>query len=209
MGQTIALVIASVFFAQGHSDLINVTAEITSETLEPKKNHDLVIQVEIDSAWQGGQGLIAKPIVQIDAPNSIRLRGKSPKTLRDLAKNEFLRAPNEILVENGSATIPFWLKETPTAGDAIRFNVLAYVTSDAGNDTRFIRRRFEVPLQPAAKAREIDASPSSWGNPDWNILQLNDAAPDFEIPTSSGGSISPGIYKSKKNVVVMTYRAFW
>ena len=79
--------------------------------------------------------------------------------------------------------------------------------SDAGGSF-FLRRRFELPLEPNAEAVEVAPTTSSWG-PDPLLLQLGARVDDLTLPDAGGTEISLGDYLGHKNLIVTTYRAHW
>jgi hypothetical protein len=167
----------------------------------------LVIEVKTKEGWSASDSGIPRPILQIDVPASVELEGKSLTEYRELSRNEFLQSPFERLLDGPRQTIPFKLASAPGADERISLNVLAYVTDKPGEDAWFARRRLELPLKAGAVATPAATEKSDWGRE--KLLQIGDKAEPFELPRADGSSVSLAEHLGKKNIVVVTYRAFW
>jgi hypothetical protein len=147
------------------------------------------------------------PFLQLDVPSSVRLGGRRLSTYDELAKNEFLMEPYERLLEEPVTAIPFELVSKPSKGEVIGINLVAYVRSGEGR-AFFLRRRFELALEPGAEATEVAPDVSSWG-PDGQLLQIGSKAPGLVLPDAGGGEVALDDYLGEKNLIVTTYRAHW
>jgi hypothetical protein len=166
----------------------------------------VTLTVEIEGPWSSSEAGIPRPILQIATPPSVTLAGKVLQTRQELARNEFLQAPFERLVEPGTTTVELTVTREPADDERIALNVITYLA--AGDDAWFVRRRVELPVRAGATAQSSDrAEASGWGAGPG--LQIGDAAPDFELPRADGSTVRLSDLVARGNVVVTTYRAFW
>jgi hypothetical protein len=187
---------------------LHVEATLPAETLAVGEAYDAALRVTLDDGWSAATAGIPAPILQIDVPACVELEGKVLTERRELAKNEFLDAPFERMLETGDNAIRFRLVSQPQAGDVIALNVVAYVREGDDEEAWFIRRRLHLPVEAGATAVEADAGDTTWGG-ERDTLHVGDAADAFTLPRADGSTISLGDYRGKKNVIVTTYRAFW
>lgn len=184
---------------------ITISARIDAESLDVGKSYNIVLDLKLLDGISTSDAGIPAPIVQIDVPKSVTLEGKVLHEIRELAKNEYLQAPCERLVEEWPATIKFELKRKPSQNEQFHLNILAYVHTD--DNDYFVRRRIALPV--VAGASSVSAAPtiSDWG--DGKTLQLGDKAIPFTLPRADGTKLRLAQYLGKQNIILTTYRAHW
>jgi len=187
---------------------VPIYAFIAADSLEVGGEYELEIFVELPENAKTSESGAPAPFLQLDVPPSIELGGRYLKTYQELSQNEFLEEPYERLLEENPARIPFKLVAEPAEGEVLGFNVLAYVKPGGETPDYFMRRRFELLIEPGVEAAEVAATDSSWGV-DERRLQLGDEAADFTLPRADGTTVALADYIGKKNIIVTTYRAFW
>lgn len=187
------------------ADVVNVTATVATDALVIGNESHLNVAVAFKDGWTAAG--LPGPILQIKTPPSVELVGEEITDPRALARNEFLKAPFERMIEGGSTRVAFKLTDEPAEDERIRFNVLTYVAAGADEDAHFVRRRYELPLKAGATAIEMAATPSDWGRGD--ELQLGQDAPKFELPRADGSTVKLADALGENPVIVTTYRAFW
>ena len=187
------------------ADDLSVSARIETGKLIVGQEAKILVDVQLPEGLSASVAGIPAPLLQIQVPRSVRLSGKHLTKHRELARNEFLQAPFEQMVEASPLSIGFKLLRKPRSDDAIYLNVLAYVSD--GGDARFVRRRVEIKLEAEAVGKTVDATRSDWGTED--LLQIGSKAAGFELPRADGSTVSLSQYLGKKNIIVTTYRAFW
>ena len=185
------------------SDVVTVTARVESQG----RSYTIVIDIDYKDGWNGTGAGIPAPILQIDVPPSVKLKGKILKSYKALSRNEFLQEPFERLIKELPARIDFRRIKEPEGDERIGLNVLIYVNDGGDRNARFIRRRLE--LAPISGANATPGSPESshWGQDD--LLQIGDSADAFTLPRADKSTVSLDQFLGKKNVIVTTYRAFW
>ncbi len=188
-------------------DVINVSARIEADSLNVGEEYEILLVVQMKDGWSASDSGIPNAILQIKVPRSVQLAGKVLETQQELAKNEYLRMPFERLIKENPTRIKFKLLRKPKKKDRLRFNVLAYVRPSSGDDHWFVRRRLKLKIEPGARASSVSTKRSSWGR--GKELQLGDKAARFALPRADGSTVSLKSYLGKKNIIVMTYRAFW
>ena len=196
------------------ADVFEVSITLDAEELKPRGEYEILVEVAVKEGWSATDSGMPQPILQIKTPRSVVLDGDPLTTLKELSRNEFLQAPFEMLIEERSTRIAFTLKRGRRAGDAIFFNLLAYVSrledaeaDGAASDGWLIRQRYELPLEANATATLVPNDSSAWGKA--GELQLGDKAANFKLPRADGSKVSLKDYRGEKNVVVTTYRAHW
>lgn len=188
------------------NDEVTINARIEADRLEVGQEYEIVLDVRFKTDLSASEAGMPAPILQIQAPQSVRLSGKVLSSHKELSRNEFLHAPFERLIENASSRVLFTLVREPAPEDQFSLNVLAYVSN--GKETSFIRQRLTLPVRASATSKEADPNSSAWGANE-RLLQLGDKAALFELRRADGATVSLAQYLGKKNVVVTTYRAFW
>ncbi len=189
-------------------DVLTVSAELEAGDLKVGSEHEIVIKVGIKEGWSASQAGLPAPLLQIDAPPSVKLAGEILTTYKELSKNEFLQAPFERLLKKQEERVKFMLVQRPDPDEQIGLNIMAYVSEDPTVNSYFIRRRLTLEPAPGAKATQADAAKSDWGF-DKNLLQIGDVAADFNLPKAFFPPVSLGHYLGEKNIIVATYRAYW
>ncbi|MBT8485094.1 MAG: hypothetical protein KJO43_05910 [Phycisphaerae bacterium] len=184
-----------------------VTVRLPETPLEPGVSHRLHVDIDVAEGWSATTAGIPGIFIQLDVPSSARLEGKILESRRALARNEFLIAPFERLVEPGPTEIAFTLDRTPDAAERFGVNVVGYLRDPDGR-AHFIRHRFELPLAPGAEGVGVDPKKTSWGG-ERGGLQVGDRADDFSLPRADGTRIALRDYRDRKHVIVTTYRAHW
>lgn len=190
----------------GSNDEVTIDARIEADRLEVGQEYEIVLDVRFKTNLLASGAGMPAPILQIQAPQSVRLSGKVLRSYKELSRNEFLQAPFERLIQDVPTRVPFTLVREPAPEDQFSLNVLAYVSN--GKGTSFVRRRLTLPVRASATAKEADPNTSDWGV-NKRLLQLGDKAALFELPRADGSTVSLAQHLGKKNVVVTTYRAFW
>ncbi len=182
-----------------------ITASIDADALEIGKEYEIVINATFAQGASTSASGVPAPILQVHSPKSISLSGKTLIQFKDLARNEFLQAPYERLLNEFPARIKFKLKKRPAKTEQIEFNVLAYVR--ASDRDYFVRQRFALPVKAGAVSTAMDSSQSKWGKD--KTLQLGDKAAPFSLPRADGTILSLGKILGKQNIIITTYRAHW
>lgn len=191
----------------GNDSVMQASARLTDCSLRAGATCTIELDISFKEGFTGTGGGIPAPLLQIQVPQSARLKGEVLDTHDALKKNEFLQAPFERLIDATPATIEFKLTEAPEAGDAFYLNVIGYAAGDDAASTVFQRQRLKLPLQEDARGEQVDASKSDWGVTD--VLQIGEPADAFVLPSADGKSVALLEFAGKKNVIVTTYRAFW
>lgn len=185
---------------------LTVTATM-GDGLDVGSTFAVTIQMERGEGWSASDGGVPGYIIQLDAPESAPPSGEVLTDFRALARNGFLQAPYERLVNADTASIEFMLASEPGA-DRIGFNVLAYLVHEDGSAT-FARRRVDLSLSPGASgSSDQQAEVSTWGL-ETAGLQIGDAAPDADLPDKDGEITSLSAAYADGDVILTTYRAFW
>lgn len=188
-------------------DSVRLSASLPLDAMEVGNEYEFVVDAAFPEGVSASDAGVPSTLLQIDVPPSARLTGRVLREQKELARNEYMRAPFERAVKTFPARIGFTLIDKPGPEEAFHINVIAYVSSGSEVSARFMRRRLALRLSPGATAKQVEPIPSSWGG-DPN-LQLGDRAPDFTLPSADGTTTSLAQYLGKKNIVVTTYRAYW
>ncbi len=186
---------------------IGVTANIRAGKLSPGREYKISLTIDLPEGLATKGSGVPAPLLQIEVPDCVELTGKHLTTYKQLASNEFLQAPYELLLKRKKTFIGFKLLKQPTPGDAINLNIVAYVSDSSGDKAHFIRKRFALPVAAGATATPVDTINSHWGTQD--LLDIGDVADDFTLPSLTTGNATLSQYRGKKNVVITTYRAYW
>ena len=201
------LIVAGLLLAAPPSNVVRVSAKIAADALEVGQTYELVISVNLRPGWSASDSGIAQPLLQISLPDSVEPTQPVMTSYQQLSQNEFLSAPFERMVTGKTERVEFKLLRQPSPEDRIAFSILAYVGQKDSDDAWFVRKRYEVAIEPGAKARKASTDVSDWGIGD--ELQIGDKAAAFELPQADGSIVSLAKYLGKKNIVITTYRAFW
>ncbi len=179
---------------------VEVKISLPSTALSVGQHYEVIVEHALIDGYANEN---IAPILQIDVPQSVTLDGEVLSSHKDLAKNEFLQAPFEVLLKDSSTTIGWTLTAPPTG--AFNFNVLAFVKGPEGS--RFVRQRFTLPLEPGATATVATTDSSAWGQD--TTLQIGDKVPAVAVTTAKGEEINLGTWLGQRPIIVSTYRAFW
>ncbi len=164
------------------------------------------VSVEIGDGWSASAAGIPNPLLQLEPGNGAKLEGKVLEG-RAQARNEYLFAPYERMIEPGVTNIPL---QVAGDGETIGVNFVAYVRKEGEDKAYFVRRRVDLPLIAGSTASSSSpASRSSWGPPGATVLSIGDKAPDFEVPRADGSTLRLSDYLGKHDVIITTYRAHW
>ena len=186
---------------------IGVSAKLNATKLRPGREYTVTVSVDLPASVGADAAGIPAPLLQIETPDSVQLTGKHLTTYKELSRNEFLQKPYERLLEEPTSRFAFKLLKKPQPKDAINLNVIAYVADSSKKNMRFVRKRLSLPIAVGATATSVEPTNSTWGKED--LVQIGSQAPDFTLPTLTGGNATLSQYRGKKNVIVTTYRAFW
>ncbi len=189
----------------GETD-ISTSAKLNASNLQVGSQFSIELMVEFGDGADASKAGVPAPILQIELPESVELVGKVLKTQKELAGNEYLRAPYERLLQKLPASIKCKLKKAPGPDDTIFLNIVSYVQPKSG-DAEFVRKRLALPVKVGATSQGVSSSNSDWGIGD--ALKVGDKSQAFELPRADGSKVSLAQFLGKKNVVVTTYRAFW
>ena len=191
-----------------NSNMINVSATLDAKSLVVGQEYSIQLTVSLAEGWSASTAGIPKPILQIDAPESVQLSGTVLSGHRELSRNEFLQAPYERMIEVGSNVVQFTLESDPDESDSVGLNIIAYIRHGEDEDAFFVRQRLQLPLHPGAQAQSGDPSISDWGG-ESSGLQIGDHAKSFTLPRADDSAVTLDDYLGKTNIILTTYRAFW
>lgn len=190
----------------GGSEVLTLEARLGEAELAAGSEHELVVTAALAAGWAPSTKDLV-PVLQIDVPEGVELLGETHDTIREQARNEFLTAPFERILEMGAQPVAFRVTEVPADDAVLALNVVAYLHTEEEQAATFLRRRFELPLKPGAAAREVPATSSRWGRGDF--LQIGDEASSFELPRADGSFLLLDELLYKKDILITTYRAHW
>ncbi|HNO78801.1 MAG TPA: hypothetical protein PKN33_12145 [Phycisphaerae bacterium] len=185
---------------------VEISARIDATDLHVGQSYTLTLNWDIASNSSVDQAGIPVPLIQIDVPKSVELVGKVLNEHKELAKNEFLRAPFERALESKSSNIDFKLIAAPKDSDQIAINFIAYATLEDGS-VRFIRKRIAVPVIAEGGGKEVAIGDASWG--DNSLVKIGEKVKGVSLPQADGTQVDLGEMIGKSNIVLTTYRAFW
>lgn len=190
-------------------DEVRVAAYLDADALPVGEELTIRLSVEVADGTSLSKAGMPAALLQIDAPDSVRLAGKELTGYRDLARNEFLEEPWERALEGGETEIAFTLVSAPAAGEVIALNVVGYATTGGEDGPRdwFLRRRLELSLTEPGDAVAVDPTTSAWGRN--GTLQIGDRAPAFRLPRADGTELDLADWLGERKVIVTTYRAHW
>ncbi|RMF81537.1 MAG: hypothetical protein D6744_07085 [Planctomycetota bacterium] len=187
------------------ADALTVSARLTANDLKTGEPAEIVIDLKVAEGWSISDAGMPGALLQFDVPASVELVGRALTDYRELARNEFLRAPYERMIRPGETAVGFKLRNTPAADERIALNVVAYVGRDS--DSWLVRKRLELPLASGAEA--VPADPSISKSTGDDTLQIGEKAVAFELSRPDGTRVNIGDVLGKKPIVITTYRAFW
>ena len=186
---------------------MEVSARIASDRLVVGESYEIIVDVTTKEGYSASDAGIPAPLLQIEVPSCVVLKGKVLRGQRELSRNEYLQEPFERMLSELPARIGFDLKKNPGPDDVFGLNILAYVGATSGDDAFFVRRRLNLKVAGGAKADVSESGASTWGEE--NLLQLGDEAAPFKLPKADGKKVDLADYLGKKPVIVTTYRAHW
>ncbi len=167
---------------------------------------EMTVSVEIGDGWSASEAGLPKPLLQLDPGEGAALEGKVLEG-RAQARNDYLFAPFERMIDAGSSQIPL---RVVSPGETIGVNLVAYVRKEGEEAARFVRRRVDLPLVAGSTASSSTPSTNSrWGPAGERALSIGEKAPDFELPRADGTTVHLSDYKGKHDVIITTYRAHW
>ena len=189
------------------ADLIDISIRMPDGELSVGETHAFIIEYKFGEGYSASAGGIPAPIVQIQPAPSMELAGKVLTEHRELARNEYLKAPFERLLTESPTSIEFALTKKPSDDERVEINFITYAAENEGGNCWLVRKRFSLPLAAGSEATEGSAENSGW-NKD-KTLQIGDKATPFELPRADGSTVSLGGLLRQQAVVVTTYRAHW
>lgn len=184
-----------------------ISAHFVRKKLTVGAEHRMEVSMDLAEGWSCTNSGMRSARLQFDVPESIELSGQVLSDFRLLSRNEFVMEPFEREIQPGTTTVKFKLTKSPSEGESIGINIVAYLTQEGSEEHHYFRRRIELPLMAGAESSEADAANTKWGLHD--TLLVGDAADDFTLPQFGGTEITLSDYLGEKNVIVTTYRAFW
>ncbi len=192
------------------------SALLDVEDLSPGETYAVRLMLEVSGEiqplfqWEDPRkaGELRRPILQIEAPDCVRLLGEAPTQLTtpgDLQES-YLRMPFGRRLLEKNTDIEFELASKPQDGDTLGLNIVTYLESDEEPEqARFVRLRIDLPLKSGAQARGLPASSSRWAEA--TTLALGDKAPAFDLQDARDGKkVSLQDVLQKKRALVMAYR---
>ncbi|MCA9245010.1 MAG: redoxin domain-containing protein [Phycisphaerales bacterium] len=186
------------------ADAFKVSAAVAADSRAVGAPAELRIELAVADGWEIVRDA-PPPMVQI-APNpAIRLDG--PEKCSPLTG--FLRLPYEDMRETLKRKHKFFLAREPKEDDRVDFIAQAYIRKTGSESAFHVRRRVSVPLIGDGAAKVSADGPWKWGPADNPLLTIGDKAPDFTLKSGDGSQTSLSEYRSKKNVIIACYRAFW
>jgi len=166
----------------------------------------MTVTVEVGTGWDASGGGMPKPLIQLDPGKGATLEGKVLDD-RAQARNDYLFAPYERLVNVGESEIPLWVVD-PDA--TIGVNLIAYVRKDGQEGAHFVRRRVDLSLSAGSVASSSTlAMHSNWGPPSYTTMNIGDRAADFTLPHADGSTLTLSDEIGDQDIILTTYRAFW
>ena len=154
-----------------------------------------------------------RPLLLIDTPDCVRLVGDPPELLitPDDFQLSYLRYPHGRRMLEPRVTVEFELVAQPDADDRIGVNVVGYLGAmgtDSEDESRFVRRRLELPIEGGARVTS-DGAPaerSNWGGS--TTLQIGDPFPRVTLPDNTGVEVDLAEFVGETNVLVLLYRGY-
>lgn len=214
-----SLPVAPSFLGTPGTDDFPVHATLTASELEVGGRYSFEVAVElggdinVEFPWSTAYRLQGerRPILLIDAPDCVRLEGAPPDVLDtpDDFQVSYLHFPFGRRMLTKQVTVEFELIAEPGPDDTLGINVVGYLGTmgtDTRDDSRFVRRRLELPLTPGAQTRSDGrpAARSSWGED--RTLQIGDPFPALSLPDNEGRTVDLAEWVGKRSVLVTVYR---
>ena len=186
-------------------DIVTFSASLPAERIEVGGTYTIDVIAEANEA-KGYRlaGLTRKPVpflLQMKVPASIEL------TPAKVQKGEHIRAPHEVPVENGRRQVEFRVKSPVGPDDAVVINLVGYVETAAKDQAWLVRRRGQVTIRPGATLIPEPADRNDWH--DASNLTIGARAVPFKLPDKDGKIYDLEQDLGRKNIILITYRAFW
>lgn len=202
-------------------EVFPVTAELVADQLELNGQYHVDLSVDLpgdinaEFPWSGAFRAEGerRPIVLVDTPDCVRLVGEPPELL--ITPEDFqltyLRFPHGRRMLEPRLSIEFELVSQPAPDDRIAINVVGYLGAmgtDSPAESRFVRRRLELPLEGGATVRSdgTPAARSNWGAD--TTLQIGDAFPRVTLPDNTGVEVDLSEFVGQTNVLILFYRGY-
>lgn len=207
MPSLLAAALALAGLAVPPDEAVQVAARLIAEDLSPGSAGTVVVELDLADGVSASAAGLPAALLQLDVPAGLVLDGPFLDSLGERARNDHLHHPYERALEGGRAEVGFRVAEEGLAEDArLGLVVTGYVTTS--DDAFFLRRRLELPLRPDARARPGDDGDSAWG-PDEQLLRLGQRAPAVSLPGPDGTTVDLAAHLGQRNLLLVTYRAFW
>ena len=206
----IALTVALLTHAADDGALPKASVRMQAAPLGVGEPLEFVVRFDhAPAAWWGDPGNLGfmRPILQVDAPECVKLLGAPPSELvtpLDFETND-LRFPFGRKVFEEETRVAFELLRAPEAGERIELNLIYWLDNDMPEKARFFRRRLELELAPDAQATPGDAKKTSWGEQE--TLNVGDKT-NFVLTSHDGYEVELAEYLGS-SVLIATYRAYW
>lgn len=181
-------------------DIVTFSASLSAERIEVGQTYT----IDVVARPNPGYHIAGKPVpllLQMDVPASIEL------TPAKVQKGEHIQAPYEVTVEDGRRQVEFRVKSPVGPDDTVLINLVGYVASTAKDQAWLVRRRGRVAIRPGAKLILERANRNDWHD-DTN-LTIGDRAVPFKLPDKDGKIYDLEEHLGRKNIILITYRAFW
>ena len=94
-------------------DLVEVSARIAADRLVVGESYEIVIDLSLKDGYSASGAGVPAPLLQIEVPSCVVLKGKVLRGHRELARNEYLQEPFERRLSELPARIGFDLNVSP------------------------------------------------------------------------------------------------
>ena len=181
-------------------DVVTFSASLSAERIEVGQTYT----IDVVARPNPGYHLAGPPVpllLQMDVPASIEL------TPAKVKKGEHIRAPYEVTVEDGRRQVEFRVKSPLGPDDAVLINLVGYVETTAKDQAWLVRRRGRVAIRPGATLIPERADRNDWH--DTANLTIGARAVPFKLPDKDGRIYDLEQHLGRKNIILITYRAFW
>lgn len=187
---------------------LRLSAQMPAQ-IAPGEPVEIRIEVAPGDGVDASAAGLPRPILQVQVPEGVNLAGRELSDAEQ-ARNEFLYAPYESMIEVGEHTLSLTIDDSLDPDATLGINLIAYVRRRGDDGARFVRRRVDLPLRAGASASSDEpATNSEWGPPGFETLAIGDTVPDLELPRADGSIVRLRDLLSAGDVIVTTYRAFW
>jgi len=187
---------------------LRLSAQMPAQ-IAPGEPVEIRIEVAPGDGVDASAAGLPRPILQVQVPEGVNLAGRELSDAEQ-ARNEFLYAPYESMIEVGEHTLSLTIDDSLDPDATLGINLIAYVRRRGDDGARFVRRRVDLPLRAGASASSDEpATNSEWGPPGFETLAIGDRVPDLELPRADGSIVRLRDLLSAGDVIITTYRAFW